>query len=204
LGTGVSVGAQTHLRPHVTLYPGTVVGSDCLLHAGVVLGADGFGFAPTGGRWEKIAQLGRVVIGDRVEIGANSTIDRGALEDTVIGDDVIIDNLVQIGHNAELGAGSAMAGQSGLAGSAKVGKRVLVGGQAGIAGHITIADGVHFHGQAMVNKSIAEAGSYASGVPVQPASEWRKLVARLKQLTELNTRVTTLWQAHTDAKKTKD
>lgn len=193
VGAGVRIGADTLLRPRVTLYPGTRVGSRCLLHAGAVLGADGFGFAPTESGWEKIAQLGRVVVGDRVEIGANSTIDRGALEDTVIGNDVIIDNLVQIGHNAELGDGSAMAGQSGLAGSAKVGRRVLVGGQSGIAGHISIADNAQFHGQAMVNKSITEPGAYASGIPVQPAADWRRMVARLKQLSALSDKVNELW-----------
>ncbi len=194
VGAGVRIGAGTLLRPGVTLYPDTLIGSQCLLHAGVVLGADGFGFAPTETGWEKIAQLGRVVVGDRVEIGANTTIDRGALEDTRIGDDVIIDNLVQIGHNAELGDGSAMAGQSGLAGSAKVGRRVLVGGQSGIGGHISIADNVQFHGQAMVNKSIEEPGAYASGIPVQPAADWRRMVARLKQLSVLSDKVSELWK----------
>lgn len=193
VGRGVHIGPRTVLRPRVTLYPESVVGSDCLIHSGVVLGADGFGFAPVPDGWVKIAQLGRVVIGDRVEIGANSTIDRGALEDTVIGDDVIIDNLVQIGHNAELGAGSAMAGQSGLAGSAKVGQGVLVGGQSGIGGHISIADNTQFHGQSMVNKSITESGVYASGIPVQPASDWRRMVARLKQLSALSDKVSELW-----------
>lgn len=201
LGEGVVLGRRTHLRPRVTLYPDVVVGEDCILHAGVVIGADGFGFAPAGQGWEKIAQLGRVVIGDRVEIGANTTIDRGALDDTVIESDVILDNLVQIGHNARLGSGSAMAGQSGLAGSAIVGKRVMVGGQTGVGGHITIADNVQFMGQSMVNKSITEPGAYGSGIPVQPAAEWRKMVARLKQLGTLAEKVSTLWKK---ANPTKD
>lgn len=201
IGRHASVGAHTRLRHRVTLYPETVVGSHCLLHAGVVLGADGFGFAPTMQGWEKIAQLGRVIIGDRTEIGANSTIDRGALDDTVIGDDVIIDNLVQIGHNVHLGAGSAMAGQSGIAGSAKVGRRVMVGGQTGIGGHISIADGVQFHGQSMVNKSITEAGSYASGIPVQPAADWRRMVVRLKQLGSLADKINALWRSRDKATK---
>lgn len=194
LGKGVELGDGTRIRPNVTLYPGTRVGVDCLIHSGAVIGADGFGFAPNGQGWTKIAQLGRVIIGDRVEIGANSTVDRGALDDTLIGDDVIIDNLVQIAHNVTLGAGSAMAGQAGIAGSAKIGRRVMIGGQSAIAGHIAIADGVQFNGRSMVNKSISEAGVYASGIPVQPVNEWRKMVARVKNLNALTDKVTALWR----------
>lgn len=194
VGAGVRIGEGTRLRPNVTLYPGTRIGADCLIHSGAVIGSDGFGFAPTLAGWTKIAQLGGVIIGDRCEIGANTTIDRGALDDTVIGDDVIIDNLVQIAHNVELGSGSAMAGQSGIAGSAKVGRRVMVGGQSAIGGHISIADGVQFNGRSMVNKSITEAGTYASGIPVQPVKEWRKMVARVKNLNALSEKITALWR----------
>ncbi|TGG95129.1 UDP-3-O-(3-hydroxymyristoyl)glucosamine N-acyltransferase [Natronospirillum operosum] len=193
VGAGVHIGTGTCLRPRVTLYPGVQIGRHCLLHSGAVIGADGFGFAPTEEGWAKIVQLGRVRIGDHVEIGANSAIDRGALDDTVIGDHVIIDNLVQIGHNAELGSGSAMAGQSGLAGSARVGRRVMIGGQSGVGGHLDIVDGVQLMGGTMVNKSLTEPGDYASAIPVQPANEWRRMVARLKQLSTLSDKVSELW-----------
>lgn len=185
VGNHVEVGSATDLRPNVTLCPGTRIGAQCLVQSGTVIGSDGFGYAPVSGGWEKIAQLGRVVIGDRVEIGANCTIDCGSIDNTVIESDVIIDNLVHIAHNVQLGAGSALAGQVGIAGSAKLGARVLAGGQVGIAGHIRINDDVQLHGQAMVTGDIEESGVYASGIPAQPARDWRRMVARLKQLGSL-------------------
>ncbi len=185
LGRSTDIGPRTELRPNVTLCPGTRIGSDCLVQSGTVIGSDGFGYAPVPGGWEKIAQLGRVVIGDRVEIGANCTIDCGSIDNTVIESDVIIDNLVHIAHNVHVGAGSALAGQVGIAGSAKLGARVLAGGQVGIAGHIRIHDDVQLHGQAMVTGNLDEPGVYASGIPAQPARDWRRMVARLKQLGSL-------------------
>ena len=140
---GAKVGAGSWLKAHVTLGADCTVGEDCILHAGVVIGADGFGFAPIDGRWEKIEQLGAVRIGNQVEIGANSCIDRGALEDTVIGNGVKLDNLVQIGHNVQVGDHTAMAGCVGVAGSAVIGAHCTLGGGAIVLGHLTLADGVH-------------------------------------------------------------
>lgn len=192
---GVSIGAKTRIESRVVVHHQCVIGEQCRLLSGAVIGGAGFGFAPKPGGWERIAQIGRVVIGDRVEIGANTTIDRGAIDDTVIEDDVIIDNLIQIGHNVRLGARSAMAGQSGIAGSATIGKDCTIGGQAAIAGHIEIADGSFFTGQAMVTKGTKEAGVYSSGIPAQKAQDWRKMVARIRQLEKLMARVDALEDA---------
>ena len=149
IGFGAQVGENSELRPGVRLYHNTVLGADVLVHADTVIGSDGFGFAPVADGWEKILQLGCVVVGDRVEIGANCAIDRGALDDTVIEDDVIIDNLVHIAHGVRIGRQSAVAGQVGFAGGAHLGERCTVGGQAGFAGHITIVDDVHIGGQGL-------------------------------------------------------
>lgn len=137
----------------------------------------------------KIAQLGRVIIGDRVEIGSNTTIDRGAIADTVIEDGVIIDNLAMVAHNVHIGQGTAMAGQVGIAGSTRIGAGCTLGGQAGVAGHLDIADGSHFTGQAMITKGTSQGGVYSSGWPIQPAHEWRRTVARLRQLDKVEARL---------------
>lgn len=195
LGEGVELGAGTCLMANVTLYHGVVLGRDCRVHAGTVIGSDGFGYAPAPSGWEKIAQLGRVVIGDRVEIGANCAIDRGAIGDTRIEDDVIIDNLVQVAHNVVLGRGTALAGQVGVAGSTEVGAGCTIGGQAGLAGHLRIADASHFTGQAMVTKGTREGGLYSSGLPLQPNRQWRRTVARVQRLDALEQRLRALEQA---------
>ena len=192
LGEGVQVGAHSRLWPNVTLYHGVKTGHHCTFHSSSVIGGDGFGWANDKGRWVKIPQLGNVIIGNYVDIGVGTTIDRGALDDTMIGDHCIIDNQVQIGHNVQIGEGTGIAGQVGIAGSTKIGKRCLIGGQAGLAGHIEIVDDVQLHGQAMVTKSIEQAGVYASGNPVVPQSEWARGGVRYKQLPDLFKRVKAL------------
>lgn len=191
IGAGCVIGADCRLadevclKPNVTLYSGVRIGERSRLHAGVVIGADGFGYAPDQGAWEKIPQVGSVVIGTDVEIGANTTIDRGALSDTVIGDGVIIDNQVQIGHNVIIGDHSAFAGASAVAGSTIIGKRCQVGGASAIAGHISIADDVIITGMSMVTNSITGKGVYSSGVPATDNMRWRKNAVRFTQLDEL-------------------
>jgi UDP-3-O-[3-hydroxymyristoyl] glucosamine N-acyltransferase len=192
IGANSSIGAQCILHANVTLYHGIAVGDGCTIHSGAVIGADGFGFAPHAGGWEKIAQLGSVRIGRGVEIGANTTVDRGALEDTVIGDCAIIDNLCQIAHNVQIGEGTAIAGCVGIAGSAIIGAHCLIGGGAGIAGHITIADGVQIQGRARIIGSIDKPGSYTSGTGMMETHLWRKNAVRFGQLDELYRRVVAL------------
>jgi UDP-3-O-[3-hydroxymyristoyl] glucosamine N-acyltransferase len=177
-----AIGAQTRLQARVTVAHHCTLGDHCLVQSGTVIGSNGFGYAPTATGWQAIAQLGRVVIGDRVEIGANCTIDRGAIEDTRIESDVIIDNLVHIAHNVHIGARTALAGQVGIAGSTRMGAGCSAGGQAGFTGHIAVADNSHFTGQAMVTKGTTEGGLYSSGIPAQASKDWRKLVARVRQL----------------------
>lgn len=183
------LGENCILRANVTLYHDVILGNNVQIHSGAVIGADGFGFAPSDGRWHKIAQLGGVRIGDNVEIGSNTCIDRGALANTVIENNVILDNLIQIGHNAQIGEGTAMAGSSGVAGSTIVGKHCIIGGQAGIAGHLNIADGVHITGMSMVTHSINEPGVFSSGIPQLPSKEWRKNAVRFKQLDSIARRL---------------
>lgn len=195
LGDRVHLGRGTQLMANVTLYYDVRLGEDCLLQSGVVVGGDGFGYAPHSGGWAKIAQVGAVRIGDRVEIGANSTIDRGAIDDTVIEDDVIIDNLVQIGHNVVVRRGTAMASQVGISGSTEIGRNCTLGGQAGFAGHIRIADGSHFTGRAMVTKGTREGGLYSSGWPLQTSTDWRRTVARVRQLDKMEQRLKALEEA---------
>ncbi|WP_019558084.1 UDP-3-O-(3-hydroxymyristoyl)glucosamine N-acyltransferase [Thioalkalivibrio sp. ALE12] len=183
VGEGVTIGAGTFLHPRVTLLDGVEVGERCILHSGCVIGADGFGFASAGGNgWEKIEQLGRVVIGSDVEIGANTTIDRGALQATRIGTGVKIDNLVHVAHNVEIGDHTAIAGCAGIAGSARIGAHCAIGGGAGILGHLSIADHVTIHAMTLVTRSIDRAGHYASGVPHQEARLWNRMLARLRRL----------------------
>lgn len=181
IGRDAVIGKGTRLSPRVTLYSDVRIGEYCLIHSGAVLGADGFGFAPSATGWRKIAQLGGVVVGDHVEIGANTCIDRGALEDTVIESGVIIDNQVQIAHNCHIGKNTAIAGCVGIAGSTKVGAGCTLAGQAGLAGHISLVDGTHVGMQAQVTRSIDKPGQYASGTGLWPQRQWRRLVARWRR-----------------------
>jgi len=185
VGSGAEIGADTRLVARVTLYHHVRIGARCLVHAGAVLGADGFGIAQDQDGWVKVPQLGSVVIGDDVEIGANTTIDRGAIGDTVIADDVKLDNLIQIAHNVRIGAHTAIAACVGISGSTTLGARCMIGGQVGIAGHLEIADGVVVLGQSMVSHSLRKAGVYASAIPADDAGSWRRVVARLRHLDEL-------------------
>lgn len=189
IGADSQLGDRTKLHPNVTIYHGVSIGSDCLFHSGSVIGADGFGFAPSGQGWVKIHQLGGVLIGNRVEVGANSAIDRGALDDTVIGDGVIIDNLVQIGHNVRLGKNTAIAGHSAVAGSVTIGENCTIAGKVGIAGHLSLADKVHVSAMTLVSGSIDQAGSYSGSLPIGPTKEWRKNAARFRQLDQITTRL---------------
>ncbi len=192
IGDHSILGKNCILRANVTLYHDVVLGDNVNIHSGTVIGSDGFGYAPEKGQWHKIAQLGGVRIGNNVEIGSNTCIDRGALGNTVIENNVILDNLIQIGHNVKLGEGTAMAGSSGVAGSTVVGKHCIIGGQAGIGGHLNIADGVHITGMCMVTHSINEAGVFSSGIPQLPSKEWRKNAVRFKQLDNMARRLKTL------------
>ncbi len=189
IGPGCRVGPDCRLGANVTLEQDVELGSRVVVHAGAVLGTRGFGLARDGEAWVDVPQLGRVVVGDDVEIGANTTIDRGALEDTCIGDGVKLDNQIQIGHNVRIGAHTAIAGCTGIAGSTTIGRRCMIGGHVGINGHITIGDDVAIMGMTMVTKSLLTAGVYASGLPVQPAGRWRRLVARVRRLQQLEHKV---------------
>lgn len=186
---GARIGAGTVLKSRVTVGERCVVGDDCILHAGVVIGADGFGFAPNGQRWEKIEQLGAVRIGNDVEIGANTCIDRGALQDTVIEDGVKLDNLIQIGHNVRVGRNTAMAGCVGVAGSATIGPNCTLGGGAIVLGHLTLAADVHVSAASVVSKSILVAGHYTGVFPIDSNAAWERNAATLKQLSRLRDRI---------------
>jgi len=189
---GARIGADTVLKSRVTVGEACRIGARCLLHSGVVIGADGFGFAPNQGRWEKIEQLGAVRIGDDVEIGANTCIDRGALEDTVIEDGVKLDNLIQIGHNVRVGAHTAMAGCVGVAGSADIGAHCTVGGGAIVLGHLSLAEGVNISAASVVTRSIRKAGHYTGMFPIDDNATWEKNAAVVKQLAGLRERIRTL------------
>jgi len=189
IGAHSRVGAGTRFRANVTLYHGVIVGQRCNFHSGVVLGADGFGFAPDKGRWHKIAQIGSVEIGDDVDVGANTTIDRGALENTVIGNGVILDNQIQIAHNCVIGDFTAIAGCTGIAGSTRIGKHCMIAGGVGIAGHLEICDRVHLMMMCQVTRSITEPGAYASGTALSEEKGWKKSVARFRHLDDLARRI---------------
>ena len=189
---GASVGEGSVLKSRVTLGEDCHIGDRCIIHSGVVVGADGFGFALDGERWEKIEQLGAVRIGNDVEIGANTCIDRGALSDTVIEDGVKLDNLIQIGHNVRIGANTAMAGCVGVAGSATIGPNCTVGGGAIILGHLTLAAGVHISAATVVSKSIHKPGHYTGMFPIDENANWERNAASLKQLHSLRDRIKTL------------
>ncbi len=194
IGAGVSVGEDSVLHPRVTLGDACHVGARCILHPGVVIGADGFGFAPHEGQWVKIEQLGAVRIGNGVEIGANTCIDRGALDDTVIEDGVKLDNLIQIGHNVRVGAHTAMAGCVGVAGSATIGAHCTVGGGAVVLGHLSLADGVHISAASVVTRSIRTPGHYTGMFPIDDNATWEKNAASVKQLHRLRERLRALEQ----------
>ena len=185
LGDGVRIGADTRLAANVTLYHSVVLGSRCLVHAGAVIGADGFGIAPTPSGWLKVPQLGSVIVGDDVEIGAACTIDRGAIEDTRIEAGVKLDNQVHVAHNVVVGAHTAIAAQTGISGSTRIGQRCMVGGQTGLAGHISVCDDVVLLGHSIVTGSITSAGMYSSVLPVEEVRTWRRLAARFKRLEEM-------------------
>ena len=184
ISSGCKIGKGSRLMANISLMEDTVLGEGCIVHPGAVIGSDGFGFAQEGERWIKISQLGRVVIGDRVEIGANTTIDRGALEDTVIEDGVKIDNLVHIAHNVHIGENCAMAAMVGVAGSSTIGAGSTFGGQAGVVGHIHIAPGTHCTARTFVAQSIEEPGVYSSGTPADTNRRWRRNTVQFKKLNE--------------------
>ena len=204
IGAGAVVGAQCHvgeaaelgagswLKARVVLGDACRIGARGILHSGAVIGADGFGFAPNAGRWEKIEQLGAVVIGDDVEIGANTCIDRGALDDTVIEDGVKLDNLVQIGHNVRVGAHSAFAGCVGVAGSARIGRHCTAGGGAIILGHLELCDHVHITAATVITRSIHKPGQYSGLFPFDDNAAWEKNAATLRQLHSLRDRLRAL------------
>jgi UDP-3-O-[3-hydroxymyristoyl] glucosamine N-acyltransferase len=213
IGPFVVIGPRSRVDAGATIGPGCMVGEDCvigegcslgarvtlvkrvrlgmrvLVHPGAVLGADGFGLAMEGGRWLKVPQLGGVVVGDDCEIGANTTIDRGALDDTVLEEDVRLDNQIQIGHNVHIGAHTAMAGCSAVAGSARIGRYCLIGGGAGVLGHLDVCDRVIITAMTLVTHSIREPGEYSSGTPLMDNRSWRKSAARFRQLDKLARRV---------------
>jgi UDP-3-O-[3-hydroxymyristoyl] glucosamine N-acyltransferase len=179
---GARVGADSKLLSRVSLYAGVTLGQRCVLHAGAVVGADGFGFALNAGAWVKVPQVGSVQVGDDVEIGANTTIDRGAIDDTVVANGVKLDNQIQVGHNVIIGAHTAIAGCTGISGSTVIGQRCMIGGMVGFAGHLTIADDVVVTGCSLVSASIKQAGSYSSGMPAVETRLWRRMVAHLRRL----------------------
>jgi UDP-3-O-[3-hydroxymyristoyl] glucosamine N-acyltransferase len=195
IGANCRIGEDSRLTARVTLCEGSLVGKRALIQPGAVIGREGFGFAKDGEHWVRIPQLGRVRVGDDVEIGANTTIDRGALEDTVIAAGVKLDNLIQIGHNCQIGENTAMAACSGVSGSTRIGRNCTIAGAVGMAGHLDIGDDVHFTGMAMVTRSFADPGVYSSGIPAMPNTEWRRNAARFRHLDELVKRVKRLEDA---------
>jgi len=195
VGAGSSIGADSLLHPRVTIAAGCSVGERCVFQSGAVIGADGFGIAPTQGRWERIEQLGGVRIGNDVDIGANTCVDRGALEDTVLEDGVKLDNQIQIGHNCHIGAHTVMAACVGIAGSTRVGRNVMIGGAAMIQGHIEIADGVTVSASTMVMHSLRKKGVYTAIFPVDEHASWEKNAVTLRNLYALRERVRALEKA---------
>jgi UDP-3-O-[3-hydroxymyristoyl] glucosamine N-acyltransferase len=184
IGDGVSIGDDSCLYPRVVVYPNCTLGKRVIVHSGAVIGADGFGIAPEAGRWVKIPQIGGVRIGDDVEIGANTTIDRGTLDDTVIEEGVKLDNQIQVGHNVRIGAHSAVAGCAGIAGSADIGAYCTIGGAAMIRGHIRIVDHVHVSAGTLISRSILKPGTYTGIYPFDEHDSWKRNAARLRRLTK--------------------
>ncbi|ATO31954.1 UDP-3-O-(3-hydroxymyristoyl)glucosamine N-acyltransferase [Dickeya dianthicola] len=189
IGKNARIGAGTRLWANVTIYHNVVLGEQCLIQSGAVIGSDGFGYANDHGNWIKIPQLGTVIIGDRVEIGASTTIDRGALDDTIIGNGVIIDNQCQIAHNVVIGDNTAVAGGVIMAGSLKIGRYCMIGGASVINGHMEICDKVTVTGMGMVMRPITEPGVYSSGIPLQPNKVWRKTAALVMNIDEMSKRL---------------
>jgi UDP-3-O-[3-hydroxymyristoyl] glucosamine N-acyltransferase len=185
IGRGCRLGAGSRLVARVTLCAGTRLGERVLIHPGAVLGSDGFGLVNDRGVWIKVPQLGRVRVGDDVEIGANTTIDRGALDDTVIGDGVKLDNQIQIGHNVEIGEHCAIAACAGISGSTRLGRHCSLGGGVGLAGHLEFADNVHFTGQSLVTRSFTKPGVYSGNLPATGNADWRRSIARFRHLDEM-------------------
>lgn len=198
IGKNAIIKSGTQLWSNVSIYHRVEIGKDCLIQANSVIGADGFGYANDKGRWVKIPQLGAVIIGDNVEIGASTTIDRGALENTIVEDNCIIDNQVQIAHNAYIGSGTAIAGCTVVAGSTTIGKNCTIGGLSAITGHVKIADGSMFTGMSMVTKGTKEAGLYSSGVPALPNKQWRRNASRYKHLDSMYKKINELEKALAD------
>jgi UDP-3-O-[3-hydroxymyristoyl] glucosamine N-acyltransferase len=184
IGAGVRIGADSRLVARVTLLPGVQLAERVLVHPGAVIGADGFGYAREGARWLKVPQIGGVRIGADVEIGANTTIDRGAIDDTVLEEGVKLDNQIQVGHNVRIGAHTAIAACTGISGSARIGARCMIGGLTGIAGHIEICDDTVITAMTGVSRSIREPGMYSGLIPAEPVRRWRRVVARLKLLAD--------------------
>lgn len=196
IGQGTKIGDDLNLRANITIYHRVILGNRVSIHSGTIVGSDGFGYANDKGVWVKIPQTGTVVIGDDCEIGANTCIDRGALDNTIIGSDVIIDNLVQIAHNVTVGDHSCICGGTGIAGSTNIGKYVVIAGTCVVNGHINICDKVQITGFSMVTKSITQPGVYSSGMPVQLNREWQKNTVRLRQIDKLAERVKVLEGLH--------
>lgn len=192
VGVNAEIGKNTVLEANVTVYHQVRIGADCRVHSGTVIGADGFGWAPDKGDWVKVPQLGTVVIEDQVDIGANCCIDRGTLGDTVIERGVKLDNFIQVAHNVRVGAYTVIAAQTGLAGSAELGKHCILGGNVGVAGHIKVADGTMLTARAMVLNAVEEPGSYSGGLPLMPTGQWRRSMARLRQLDDMSKKVSKL------------
>ncbi|UCE30609.1 MAG: UDP-3-O-(3-hydroxymyristoyl)glucosamine N-acyltransferase [Burkholderiales bacterium] len=200
LGRDTEIGADTVLHPRVAVYDGCRLGARCIVHAGVVIGGDGFGFARDGERWVKVPQTGRVVVGDDVEIGANTTIDRGALEDTVIESGCKLDNQIQVAHGVRIGAHTAIAACVGIAGSARIGARCMIGGAAGILGHLHIADDTVISAMSLVSRSIERAGFYSGVFPLMDNRAWERAAVGVKQIDRLRERVRALERAATPPK----
>lgn len=192
VGSGVSIGDDSQLVANVTLCTGTRLGEGVIIHPGAVIGSDGFGNANDAGKWVKVPQIGGVIIGNGVEIGANTTIDKGALEDTVIGDGVKLDNQIQIAHNVKIGEHTAIAGCVGVAGSTRIGRYCMIGGAVGIAGHLELVDYVHVTGGSIVLQSIYKPGVYSSGTPLENSAHWHRNFHRFKHLNEMARRLKNL------------
>jgi len=189
IGDDCQIGEHVTLHANVTIYDGVTIGDNVTIHSGAVLGSDGFGLAKSDGQWLKIPQLGRVIVGNDVEIGANTTIDRGALGNTVIGEGVKLDNQIQIGHNVTIGAHTAMAACSGVSGSVTIGKHCMISGMVGFTGHFNVTDHVVVTGQTMVTKGIEKPGVYSSGTVFEPHDKWKRNAARFRQLDTLAKRI---------------
>lgn len=189
IGEDVEIGEGSRLMSRVSVFDRTLIGRRCLIHEGAVIGSAGFGYAHDNGRWEAVPQLGRARLGDDVDVGANTTIDRGAIDDTIIGNGVKLDNLVQVGHNVQIGEHTIIAACTGIAGSTRIGSHCAIGGAVGIAGHLVIVDGVQLTGMSQVTKSLRKPGIYSSGTGIEPNPQWRRNTVRFHQLEEMNKRL---------------